>query len=172
MERRMDAWGVGEQAASKQASSKLAPPGPKPKENETPCWGFVALRILGPQTIIPGPRNARFPPAVGLCAPEPGAGSKWTQNGPKSPKTGPGGPETGAGGVHCPYSWAESTRVMCGLPLCRVLTAFCPEMVSVRPIWAWAQKGPKSPKTGPGTSETGARGIHCPRQRYNPLGQC
>ena len=67
-----------------------------------------------------------------------------------------------------------SAQATFGLPFCCVLTISCPRNgacgPNLGPFWAWTQDNPKSPKTEPGYSKTGADGVL--GHGRNPLGQC
>ena len=155
--------GAGASSSKQQASSKLTPPDPKLKENQSSPSGFGSppkgswdheQSSLGPGMPVSRPRWASARPN-GRAWGGPKVGPKRAQNGPKSPKTGPGGSETGARGARLPCSRAESTWVLCGLPLCRVLTDFCPKMVSVGQFGPGPSPDPKLPKI----TENGARHL-------------
>ena len=109
-----------------------------------------------------GPFPARFGlPRAPTAGPR--AGPKRAQN---HQKRGPAAPRRAPGVSTVRVHGAESTRVMCGPPLWRGVF-FCPKMVAVGSVWVRAQPGPEMARnhqnTWPGTSESGAGGIRCPR---------
>ena len=60
----------------------------------------------------------------------------WAKNGPNSPETGPGDSEAGASGFSIPVCGQNPLRQRVGCLSVVYCPFFCPNVVSVGPIWA------------------------------------